>query len=82
MNLPVNCVWGQDSSVGIAIRYVAGRSGDRIPVLARYSPPVQTGPGAHPVSCTMGTGSLDREKSVRSVVLTTHRHLASRLKKE
>jgi hypothetical protein len=25
---------------------------------ARFSAPVQTGPGAHPVSCTMGTGSL------------------------
>ena len=35
-----------------------GRSGDRIPVGARFSAPVQTGPGAHPVSCTMGTGSF------------------------
>jgi hypothetical protein len=33
----------------------AGRSGDRIPVGARFSAPVQTGPGAHPASCTMGT---------------------------
>jgi len=24
----------------------------------RYSAPVQTGPGAHPASCTMGTGSF------------------------
>jgi hypothetical protein len=31
-----------------------GRSGDRIPVGARFSAPVQTGPGAHPTSCTMG----------------------------
>jgi hypothetical protein len=36
----------------------AGRSGDRIPVGARFSAPVQTSPGAHPVSYTMGTGSL------------------------
>ena len=36
----------------------AGRSGDRIPVGARFSAPVQTGPGAHPASCTMGTGSF------------------------
>ena len=36
----------------------AGRSGDRIPVGARFSAPVQTGPEAHPVSCTMGTGSF------------------------
>jgi len=34
----------------------AGRSGDRIPVGARFSAPVQTGPGTHPASCTMGTG--------------------------
>jgi hypothetical protein len=34
----------------------AGRSGDRIPVGARFSAPVQTGPGAYPTSCTMGTG--------------------------
>ena len=38
----------------------AGRSGDRIPVGARFSAPVQTGPGAQPASCTMGTGSLSR----------------------
>jgi hypothetical protein len=36
----------------------AGRSGDRIPVGARFSAPVQTGIGAHPASCTMGTGSF------------------------
>ena len=35
-----------------------GRSGDRIPMEARYSAPVQTGPGSHPTSCTMGTGSF------------------------
>jgi hypothetical protein len=36
----------------------AGQSGDRIPVGARFSAPIQTGPGAHPASCTMGTGSF------------------------
>ena len=36
----------------------AGRSGDRIPVEARFSAPVQTGPEAHPTSCTMGTVSF------------------------
>ena len=39
----------------------AGRSGDRIPVGGRgekFSAPVQTGRGAHPVSYTMGTGSF------------------------
>ena len=32
--------------------------GDRIPVEAKFSAPVQTVPGAHPASCTMGTGSF------------------------
>jgi len=36
------------------------------------SAPVQTGPGAHPVSCTMGTGSLPAVKSGRGVPLTPH----------
>ena len=36
----------------------AGRSGDRIPVGARFSSLVQICPGAHPASCTMGSGSL------------------------
>ena len=31
-------------------------SGDRILVGARFSAPVQTRPGGHPVSCTAGTG--------------------------
>jgi hypothetical protein len=41
----------------------AGRSGDRIPVGGgRFSATVQTGPGAHPASYTMGTASLPRIK--------------------
>ena len=45
------CNWGYS--------LCAGRSGDRIKVGgARFSAPVQTGPGAHPASNTMGTGSL------------------------
>jgi len=35
-----------------------GWSGDRIPVGATFSAPVQNGPGAHPASYTMGTGSF------------------------
>jgi hypothetical protein len=35
-----------------------GRSGDRMLVEATFSAPVQTGPGAYPASCTMGTGSF------------------------
>jgi hypothetical protein len=48
---------GPGSSVGIATELRAGRSG----VESRWGrdfPPVQTGPGAHTVSCTMGTGSF------------------------
>jgi len=47
------CSWA-----GIAQSLRAGRSGDRIPVEARFSATVQTGPGAHPASCKMGTGSF------------------------
>ena len=36
----------------------AGLSGDRVPVGARFSTPVQTGPAAHPASYTMGTVSF------------------------
>ena len=50
----------------------AGRSGDRIPVGERFSAPVQTGPGPHPASCTMGTGSFPGVKSGRSLTLTPH----------
>jgi len=50
----------------------AGRSGDWIPVGARFSAPVQTGPGAHPASSTMGTGSFPGVKSSRGLTLTPH----------
>jgi hypothetical protein len=47
----------------------AGRSGDRIPVGARFSAPVQTGPEAHPAPCTMGTASFPGVKCGRGVTL-------------
>ena len=50
----------------------AGRSGDRIPVGARFSARVQTDPGAHPASYTMGTGSFSGVKSGQVVTLTRH----------
>jgi len=52
------------SSVGIATELRAGRSG----IESRWRqdfPPVQTGPGAHPASCKMGTVSFPGGK-VRS----------------
>jgi hypothetical protein len=53
----VNTVWaGIAQSVSDSLR--AGRSGDQIAVGARFSAPVQTSPGAHPVSYTTGTGSF------------------------
>ena len=65
-------IGGPVSVVGIATELRAGRSGDRIPVKARVSSPVQTGPGAHPTSCTTGTGSFPGVKSGRGVKLTPH----------
>jgi hypothetical protein len=36
----------------------AGRSGDRVPVKAKFSSYVQTSYGAHQASCEIGTGYL------------------------
>ena len=44
---------GRDSLVGIATELWAGRSGDRIPMVARFSATVQTGLGAKAASYTM-----------------------------
>jgi len=55
---------GPDRKVGIATRY--GLDGPEIEFLwgggATFYAPVQTGPGAHPASYTMGTGSLPAVK--------------------
>ena len=65
---PLTCVLprGRDSAVGIVTRYrldgpeIDSRCG------ARFSAPVQTGPGAHPASCTMGTRSFPVVKAARA----------------
>jgi hypothetical protein len=49
---------GQDSSVGIATRYGLEGLGIEFQWGAKFSAPVQTGPGTHPASCTMGTDSF------------------------
>ena len=49
-----------------------GRYEDRIPMGARFSAPVQNGPGAHPAPCTMGTGPFSGVKSGQGVTLTPH----------
>ena len=56
----------------VATGYGLDGSGDRIPVEARFSAPVQTSPGAHPASCTMRTVSFPEVKSGRGVTLTPH----------
>ena len=59
----------------------AGRSGDLIPVEARFSAPVQTGSGAHLTSYTMCIGSyLGVKRPGRGVDHPPH--LTPRLKKE
>ena len=73
---------GPGSSVVIATGYGLDGSGDRIPVGARFSPSVQTGPGAHPATCTMGTCSLLGVKSSRGVTLTPHPILVPLFMKE
>ena len=49
---------GRDSSVGIATRYGLEGPGIESRWGVRFSASVQTGPGSHPASCTMGTGSF------------------------
>ena len=62
---------GPGSSVGIATDYgldgpVSNPGGDEIFL------PSRPAPGAHPASCTMGTGSFPGVKCGRGVLLTTH----------
>jgi hypothetical protein len=65
------------NSVGIATDY--GLDGPGIESRwGRDFPPVQTGPGAHPASCTMGTWSFPGIKCGRGVTLTTHPLLVPR----
>ena len=47
-------------SIHLFIYMWAGQFGIRMSMGGRFSPPVLTGPGAHPASCTVGTGSLKR----------------------
>ena len=69
------------SSVGIADSLRAGRPRDRIPTGTRFFAPVQTGPGTHPASYTLGTGSFPGVKRPRRSV-DPQPHITPRLKKE
>jgi hypothetical protein len=66
------CYSGPGSVVGIATGYGLDGPGIESRWEAKFSAPVQTDPGAHPTSCTMGTGSLQGVKSGRDVTLTLH----------
>ena len=81
---PYTCTVGHDSSVGIVTSYglygpgIESRWGGG----AKFSAPVQTGSGAHPGSCKMGTGSFPGVKSGRGVTLTPHPLLVPLVMKE
>jgi len=63
---------GPGSSVSIATGYGLDGPGIEFQWGAKFSARVQTHPGAHPASCTMGTGSFPGVKSGRGVTLTPH----------
>jgi hypothetical protein len=60
----------RESSVGVATCYALDGPGIESRWGTRYSVPVQTDTGAHPASCTMGTGSFPGVKCGRGVLLT------------
>jgi hypothetical protein len=68
------------SSVGIVTGYGLDGPGIESRWGAIFSAPLQTGPGVHPVSCIMGTGSFPGVESGRGVKLTPHPLLVPRSK--
>ena len=74
---PIYNICGPGSSVGIATEVRAGRSGIESRWVRDF-PPVQTGPGAHPASYKMGTGSFPVVECGRNVLLTTRALLVPR----
>ena len=73
--------WIRDSSVGIATRDGVDGTGFESRCAAKFSAPVQTGPGAHPASFTIGILSFPGVKWLGRGV-DRPPHLASGLKKE
>jgi hypothetical protein len=55
-------ICGPGNSVGIATDYGLDGPGIEFQWGARFLAHVQTGPGTHPASCTIGTGSFPRVK--------------------
>jgi hypothetical protein len=74
-------IWDRDVSVGIATRYGLDGPGMESRWGAKFSAPVQTGPGTHPASYTMGTGSFQGVKRPQRGV-DNHPNLAPTLKEE
>jgi len=70
----------RDDVIGVATRNWLDVPGIESRWGVRFSAPVHSGPEAQPPSYTMGTGSFPGVKR-RGVALTTHPHLAPRLKK-
>ena len=62
---------GSGSSVGTATDYRLDGPGSNLG-RDEIFPPVQTGPGAHPASCKMGTRSFLGVKCGEGVLLNTH----------
>jgi hypothetical protein len=72
--------WCCCCSVSVATVYGLDGPGIESRWGARFFAQVQTGPGAHPASCTMGTGSFPGVESGRSVTLTPRPLLVLRSK--
>jgi hypothetical protein len=71
---------GPGSVVGIETAYGLDGSGIESRWGRDFPAPVQTGPEAHPASCTMGTGSFPGLRCGRGVKLTPHPLLVPRSK--
>ena len=63
---------GPGSVVGIATGYRLDGLGIKSRWGARFSAPLQTGPGAHPASCRMGNRPFPGVKSSWGMMLTPH----------
>jgi hypothetical protein len=71
---------GPGSSVGTATRFGPDGPGIESRCEATFSAPVQTGPGAHPATCTVSTKSTPGVESGRGLMLTPHPLLVPRSK--
>ena len=72
LNVTTSIITGPDSVVGTATGYELDGPGIESRRGARFSAPVQTGHGAHPAHCTIGTETFPEVKSGRGVTLTPH----------